>query len=77
MHQIYSTLAADIARDRIREADMARLADHARRNGARNGRRVRARTAAAAAGRLRDRIAELLRQPALRPTFNGDPSDCA
>ena len=74
MHQIYSTLAADIVRDRIREADLARLADLARQNGARSGARGRARTGTA--GRVRDRIAELLRQPALRPTFNGDPSDC-
>jgi hypothetical protein len=70
MHQIYSTLAADIARDRIREADLGRLADQVRQNGAPGGART------GTAGRLRDRVAELLRQPALRPTFNGDPSDC-
>jgi hypothetical protein len=75
MHQIYSTLAADIVRDRIREADMGRLADQARQNGARSGARGRGRTGVA--GRLRSRVAELVRQPALRPTFNGDPSDCA
>jgi hypothetical protein len=74
MHQIYSTLAADIARNRIREADLGRLADQVRQNGAPGGARGRARTGTA--GRLRDRVAELLRQPALRPTFNGDPSDC-
>ena len=74
MHQIYSTLAADIARDRIRQADLGRLADQARQNGARSGARGRARTGVA--GRLRNRVAELLGQPALRPTFNGDPSDC-
>ena len=74
MHQIYSTLAADIARDRIREADLARLADLARQNGARSGARGRARTGVA--GRLRNRVAELLGQPALWPTFTGDPSDC-
>jgi hypothetical protein len=74
MHQIYSTLAADIARDRIREADLGRLADQARQNGARSGARGRAQTGVA--GRLRDRVAELLGQLALRPTFNGDPSDC-
>jgi hypothetical protein len=75
MHQIYSTFAADIARDRIREADLARLADQARQNGARSG--ARGRTGTGTAGRVRNRVAELLRQPALRPTFNGDPSDCA
>jgi hypothetical protein len=74
MHQIYSTLAADIARHRIREADWERLADEARRNGARNGAQSRTRTGLAR--RLRVRLAELLRQPSLRPSFTSDPSDC-
>lgn len=73
MHQIYSTLAADIARDRSREADRARLADGARRSRG-SGRRSRARTGFG--GYLRVRLAELLRQPSLRPTLIRDPADC-
>jgi hypothetical protein len=74
MHQIYSTLAADFARDRIREADRARLADGARQRRAGGERRSRARTGFV--GHLRIRLAELLRQPSLRPTPTPDSWDC-
>ena len=67
MHYFQSTIAADIARDRIREAAQQRLADEARRGQGQPG----------FVARLRVRLAALIGQPWFRPSIAPDAPDCA
>jgi hypothetical protein len=68
MHHFHSTIATDIARDRIRDAARQRLADEARRG---NGR-----SQPGAAARLRVRMAAVIGQPWLKPSIAADAPDC-
>ena len=68
MHHYYATFAADIARDRIREAAMWRLVDEARRTSLPS---VEA-TGGGIRIRLRALLARSLRQAPLRPSVTPD-----
>jgi hypothetical protein len=67
MHYFHSTIATDIARDRIRDAAQQRLADEARRGRSQPG----------FAGRLRVRLAAFTGQLRFRPSTAADSPDCA
>jgi hypothetical protein len=66
MHETYRTLAADIQRDRMREAADWRLADEARRRRGATGRTAR----------LRRRLAAVIRQPAPARTLSSETAAC-
>jgi hypothetical protein len=63
MNEIYQTFAADINRDRLREADHWRLAKQVRRSGG-----------PTVATRLRGRLASLAGQRAAAPTLKRESS---
>lgn len=65
MHEIYRTIAIDIHRDRVREADRWHLAQQFRQNG--NPTPV---------ARLRERLVNLLRQRPASATIVSESSAC-